>query len=703
MTTAFFIAIGIAGPAVTVLALLLWRSRRAEAAARRDAAGQAAAAAERLAETEGTVTEARASLAAAEAEAERLRELLDHLPQPVWRRDSELRLDYCNAAYARAVDRPAEGALATAAPLVEDADQAAAERLAATALAEGAARAERFHLVVEGQRRLMELTETPLPDGSLLGHARDLTDWEEVTQDLDRHLQAQRAILEQLGVGIAIFGADMRLSFHNAAYAAIWGLDERFLAGQPHITDLLEWLREHRRLPEQADFAAFRRQKLRQLQSLIEPEEELQHLPDGTALRAGLHPHPFGGVIQTYEDVTDRLQLERTYNTLLAVQRETLDSLHEGVAVFGADGRLRLSNPAFARIWDVPLEWLAEMPHVRDLAQRCRRFFDTPDEAWPAQLERMVARATDPDSGRGRVERTDGSVIEWIQVPLPDGDCVFSYIDATDSARVERALRERNEALETADRLKSEFIANISYELRTPLNAIIGFAEILQNRYFGELNERQQEYAGAIVESSDRLMALINDILDLASIEAGYLQLEYGEVDLQRLFESMQTLWHERARARHLTLEVRCNDGIGSLWCDERRIGQALFNLLSNAFRFTPDGGKVEVTVERLDGEVVVRVHDDGIGIPPDEQARILGRFERGRLSRARRRRAGAGLGLALAKSLVELHGGWLDLESEVNQGTSVVCHLPDRRDEPASPASATPPDSPPTSRPTGD
>ena len=214
------------------------------------------------------------------------------------------------------------------------------------------------------------------------------------------------------------------------------------------------------------------------------------------------------------------------------MQRETLNNLYEGVAVYGVDGRLKLYNPAFARIWKLPKPLLEAEPHAREVTAQTRSFFDVSDEHWPEFIEQSVTQITEPGSHDGRQERADSSVVDWAQVPLPDGASLFTFLDVTDSIRVERALRERNEALETTDRLKSEFLANISYELRTPLNAIVGFAEILENKFFGELNERQLEYSRAIVESSQRLLALINDILDLATIEAGYLRLDLAPVDL---------------------------------------------------------------------------------------------------------------------------------------------------------------------------
>jgi signal transduction histidine kinase len=259
-------------------------------------------------------------------------------------------------------------------------------------------------------------------------------------------------------------------------------------------------------------------------------------------------------------------------------------------------------------------------------------------------------------------------------MPLPDGASLFTFLDVTDSIRVERALRERSEAIETADRLKSEFVANISYELRTPLNAIVGFAEILENQFFGELNERQLEYSRDIVRSSERLTVLINDILDLASIEAGYLQLEVASVDLRALLESVEALAHERAHNQNIDLKLECPEDIGAIEADGRRLKQALFNLLSNAIKFTPDGGAVTVSVERASDEVRLAVTDTGSGIQPEDIDRVFGKFETGG---GQSGQTGAGLGLSLVKSLIEMHGGWVGLDSKPGAGTKVVCHVP--------------------------
>jgi signal transduction histidine kinase len=400
------------------------------------------------------------------------------------------------------------------------------------------------------------------------------------------------------------------------------------------------------------------------------------HLPDGTTLRSVAIPHPFGGLLLLWEDVTDTLALERNYNTLIAVQRETLDNLFEGVAVIGANGRLRLSNPAFGSMWQIPAHELANESHISEIANHISDLISDSD-AMHADKQQLIGILTDGESHSGRMERIDGSVLDYATVPLPDGAVLLSFLDVSAAINMERALRERNEALETADRLKSEFIANVSYELRTPLNTIIGFTEILSGEYFGDLNDRQAEYTTGILASSNRLLLLINDILDLATIEAGHMSLELDPIDINGLLNSISGLVHERARQKKMPIECDCPPDIGAMVADERRLKQALFNILSNAVKFTPDDGDIIVSVRRQGDEIILTTSDSGVGISSADQDRVFAKFERGTSAAARR--SGAGLGLSLVKSFVEMHGGKVALESEPEVGTSVICTLPSR------------------------
>ena len=397
-------------------------------------------------------TEVAGTIAQTEAERDAALAILDALPTPVWRRGADHALAYCNRAYAAAVGRDAEAVVDEATELPGKAQASVSRALARRALESGKISSERLHVVVAGERRLMELFETPLSAkessapaddgaGETAGMALDRTASEELQSELKRHIEAHAEVLEALGSGIAIFGPDMHLKFFNTAYARLWGLEEEALKGEPHLNDIHELLREQRRLPEQSDFPAYKRDQVRLFSTLIEPLEDLLHLPDGTTLRLTATPHPFGGVLMSFEDVTDRLALESSYNTLIAVQRETLDHLFEGVAVYGADGRLKLFNPVYARLWGLAESFLGGEPHMREVIPETRAYFNTPDDAWPALMERILGKSTEPNPRGRRRERADGSVVEWAQVPLPDGANLFTFLDVTDSTRVERALR----------------------------------------------------------------------------------------------------------------------------------------------------------------------------------------------------------------------------------------------------------------------
>ena len=250
---------------------------------------------------------------------------------------------------------------------------------------------------------------------------------------------------------------------------------------------------------------------------------------------------------------------------------------------------------------------------------------------------------------------------------------------AIENVRLFTELQERTAQLQVASRHKDEFLANMSHELRTPLNAIIGFSEVMIERMFGDINDKQEEYLNDILSSGRHLLSLINDILDLSKIEAWRMELELTDFNLPAAIDNALTLVHERAARRSLALSQDVDARLGTFRGDERKIKQVLLNLLSNAIKFTPEGGKVEVRAI-LKGDVIeVSVRDTGVGIAPEDQAVVFEEFRQVGTDLAKKHE-GTGLGLALARRFVELHGGNLRLESEVGLGSTFTFSLPVRR-----------------------
>jgi len=598
-----------------------------------------------------------------------LRTLIETLPSPVWTRDAAGDLIFVNAAYARAVE--AKDTADAVQRRLELLDSAARENIAQARTSGGYS--GRLPAVVAGTRRTFDVFDFRTETGSA-GIGIDATEAETMRVALARLVDAHRRTLDLLSAGVAMFDADHRLSFYNAAYRALWELDAGFLDQHPADSAVIEQLRTARKLPEEQDFRQWKAE-LHEAYRAVEPKEYTWHLPDGRTLRVVTTPNPDGGVTYLFHDVTERLDLERRFEEMIRFQGETLDNLAEGVAVFASDGRIRLHNPAFARMWRLSPQLLAERPHIEKITTLCQPLHGD-DATWQALREVVTAIDNREAIAGRRLERRDGSVVDCTALPLPDGATLVTFHDVTDSVNVERALRERNEALEDADRIKIDFVHHVSYELRSPLTNIIGFVHLLGDPSTGPLAQKQREYLDYITVSTTTLLALINNILDLATIDAGRMQLNLGSTDIRATMEAAAEGVQDRLVGAGLVLDIRAAPDIGSFVADDRRLRQVLFNLLANAVSFSPGGATVTLLAERSAEAVVFSVTDRGPGIPPDVLEKVFDWFESHSLGSQHR---GPGIGLSLVRSFVELHGGTVTIASAVGQGTTVTCTFPIR------------------------
>jgi signal transduction histidine kinase len=596
-----------------------------------------------------------------------LRTMLDALPHPVWTRDAQGRLAWVNAAYARAVESADTGdAVARGTELLDRAVRDDIERHRGPQPWRG-----RSAGVMAGQRRMLDIVDVTTASGSI-GFAADVSEAEDMRLEMQRQMQSHARTLDQLPTAVAIFDGTRRLVFCNAAYRNLWGLADNIIELGPTDGEILDRLRNLRRLPEQADYRTWKRQ-LHEAYHSLETRETVWYLPDARTLRVVINPNPAGGVTYLFDDVTERFKLEMQVNALSRVQGETLDTLKEGVAVFGTDGRLKLYNPAFASIWRCEAEVLEGRPHIEAVLPACRELY--PDNAaWDSVKGTVLGLDENRRVFSCRMERRDGTVVDCAAAPLPDGGTLLTFADVTASVNVERALKERNEALEKAGQLRESFVHHVSYELRSPLTNVIGFTQLLADGSVGPLNDKQREYAGHIMRSSAALMAIIDDILDLASIDTGEIALALAPVDIRETIAAAVEGVQDRIAESRIRLTVDTPPSIGRFVADGKRVRQVLFNLLSNAIGFSKEGQTVTVSAQRSGDEVVFVVRDEGIGIPPEIISRVFDRFESHTLGSRHR---GVGLGLSIVRSFVELHGGRVTIDSHPGAGTTVTCVFP--------------------------
>ncbi len=592
-------------------------------------------------------------------------DMLGKAPFPSWRMSGMGKLQWVNPAYIDAVDGTNLDRVLDRQLML---DQATADQARKT-ISEGIDIDETRHITINGARRAMRILTFPLSGGAG-AMALDVTAQEDAREELNRHVRAHDETLNHVADAVAIFGADRKLTFYNKAFRDMWDLDESFLLDRPSHGQLLDRLRERRKLPARANYAEWRAEELSYYLDIDGVKEDTWSLPDERTLSVTRQRHPMGGLLLLFKDITGELELQTQFNAIVKTQGSTLDNLHEAVAVFGADGRMKLHNYAFERLWSLSEDMLKDHPDYDDVVEECIPLFhDT--EIWAA----MKSHITDPSakarqSTTGEMRRSDGSILTYLTHPLPDGNTLIAFADVTATRRVESALRERAEAFEAADRLKTEFVRNVSYQLRSPLTVIFGYAELLETQRNGDLTERQKDYVSAILSASDHLSKLIENILDLAMIEAGRMDLDLEDVDLGSVIEESIEMVVSKAEDTQIAVRSDITGDLGMIRADERRIRQILFNLVSNSLRFTESGGEIVISAQRMGDMVTFSVRDNGRGLEADKRATSFDSFVSGD-------QRGAGLGLALVKHFVDLHGGTVGMKPVEGGGLEVTCWLP--------------------------
>ena len=604
---------------------------------------------------------------------EALAGLVEAAPFPMWHRTPDLRLSLVNSAYVRAVDaQDAADVITQGIELVESVGGVPPEAAAADAMARDQLVERMVPATIDGERRMMRVVDVPLGDAGIAGYAVDQHELEQARVEGRRLEAAQRDLLDRLSAGVARFGPDRMLRFWNQPFMSLFGLRQEALADAPVFERVLDQMRDARRLPEHRDFPAWRSERRDWFLS-PEPVEENWLLQDGTHLRVYAQPLPDGGLLLIFEDRTEQVQLSSARDTLLRVRTATFDNLFESIGVFAADGRLQMWNSRFRTIWGASEELLATHPRIDDLMRDVQSRLAKPEQG---NLVRELVRAATVERKQrmGHVGFADGRIFEFAAIPLPDGNALFTMLDVTDSRRVEQVLRDRNEALEQADKIKTAFVTNMSYELRTPLTTIAGFAEMMSAGYAGELSEPAKDYVSGILQSTGRLSMLIDNVLDLTQSEAGTLPIERLPLDLGDLARARVERLRAEAVAKGMDLALDLTPAVGVVRGDERRIGQCIDHLLENALTYCSRGARILLHGDGTADRARIVISDNGPGIPTERQRAI---FEP--LVRAEQARSGAkaGMGLPLARQLVQAHGGTLELVSKKGQGTMILIELP--------------------------
>ncbi|WP_284125187.1 PAS domain-containing sensor histidine kinase [Parerythrobacter aestuarii] len=599
--------------------------------------------------------------------------LIEAAPMPMWFRGPDTKLRLVNSAYVTAVGaKNADTVVTEQVELIEPVDGLTAAQVSGQAAQQNHPIERIVQATIGGERRALRVSDLPLGEEGIAGYAVDIQEMEEQAREHRAYTEAQRGMMDRLSVGVAQFNAERKLTFANQPFRRIFGM--RLGIGGDGLTldRLLTEARDAGKTPEVRDFPAWRADHLEWF-GAGEAQEEAWTLSDGTHLRIVAQPMPDGGLAVIAEDRTEQLALSATRDTLLRTRTATLDSLFEALAVFAPDGHLQLWNRSFAGTWGVEQETLDAHPLVDDLLEEIAGNLTRPKRV--KVIGEVIRSATlDRKEQAGRVSLADGRTLEFAGIPLPDGNGLLTTLDVTANEQAETALRERNQALEQADEVKTRFLANMSYEFRTPLTSIGGFAELLQEGVAGELSAQGKEYAAAILESVARLTDQVENVLDLSQSEAGLMPIQKEKLELQSFVTRVVREREQEIEAKGLTLDLRGGANL-KFEVDRRQMARAIGHLLDNAIVATDHGGKILVDLSKKPEGTRIVISDNGCGMSPDELRRAMEGLRLKPDGSGMERRQG--LGIPLARQLVEAHGGELTIQSRKKLGTSAMILLP--------------------------
>ena len=616
------------------------------------------------------------------------RAMLDALPSPVWLRGDDLSIIWCNQAYAKTIDAPSnKEASLKSEELIKGEDARKLRALAASARASREKKSKQIHVVIGGKRRLIEINEIPFDPLEYgiteaknqlytAGIAYDITQIEEVENNAEIITKQNNEVWKNINTAVAIFDNNTNLIFYNPSFIKIWELDEDQLTMRLSYGAFLDLLRDKRMLPEiTSDYNSFKNNEIKNLTSLITSKEELLHLSSGITIRRITIPHHLGGVMIIYEDITDKLAMERSYNTLLEVQNDTLSHLHEAVAVFGSDGRLKLSNPAYSELWKIGQDVLNKNPSINQVIEWQSSFF-ADAENWEELKEEMLQKLTDRFNEKIKIDRSDAITLESKSVALPDGGILITYVDITDKERIEKILKEQNHSMKAASRMRTRFLASVSDEFKEPLGEIMSCSEYVEKQVTTpkiKLSKKTKDSIAKIYENAKNLKENINNIIDLASIEAGQMPLSLNTFDINQMLNGVIAMTTNKIKKRQMELVLICPNDIGWIVGDEKRIKQALYYMIGYTVNATSIGNKITLTTTRElyqnKGECVIfaiaSIFDKTPSFPEFENGETDGWYELD------------GMGYNMVKKFVEQHNGIINIKKGKNNITSIYIVLP--------------------------
>ena len=521
----------------------------------------------------------------------------DNIPMALWHRNSQGRIDYCNETYANALDcSPAK--IKTENLDLFSKNDINLHSLSEQSLAKHQSSTTRQYAVIQGKRRFVEVGIYPIAETfSTVGYALDISETEDLSSKLSLTTSAYHEIFNTISIPIAVFDEHKNLHYYNTAYTQLFDFKESFLEKNITFADILDDLRTRKKIPEHANFKEYKKKRAELFNNIIKPIEEFIDLPNEDTLRVRIAPYPLGGLIFVYENITDKLNLERGVNTLLAVQKETINHLYEALIVIEKNGKIQFLNQSMERLFHI---------------QNAKTLVGTPFNAWTAIFknffldEKQHTNWTQYLSSlfinrhpiNERLFLLNDLVINWFYTPLPDGSHMLGFLNVSEEWNNERQLKAYSLDLEKKNTLKQNYINQVTHELQKPINNIIGFSKSLTQQLFGKLNEKQLNYCQLIETNTENVKFLIDDVLCLIGLDQYSLTITPHPFILQNMLSSFRSMiepiFQEKGVDFTITSKAEEIKVIGS----EKHLKQALFAIVKDLTIYTPERASININIK---------------------------------------------------------------------------------------------------------
>ena len=607
---------------------------------------------------------------ASKIDASELDKILDFLPVYIWQKNRNLQVTYCNEAYAKALEASKDYVIANNVKLISASRRGV---YVDQSLYSNKPKKSTEHVVINGSRRLLSIEETPFTkDGKSTGVAIDVTDNEEIEINFRNYQKHTEEVLNNISVPVAIFDANTILVFANQAIIRMFSVAEVDIYKNYKFADIMNYLLTRGSIIASEDILKYKEKAKELFQEVIEPHCTTIHLTNGNVLSVTVTPNHSGGLVFMFEDITDKVQLERKINSVSSVYEKTLDTFSEGAIILESDSKIKIANKVALDLWrKEKIE-----AYIGDFFQNSSQLL-TADSKIQLMDTSLLAMISERVAFSKQLQFLSGETIRCEYMPLPDGLGIMRFVNISDTVNLTKTIEEKKVITEQIDRLKFNLISNISHEMHASIQTIAGFADILCNKYFGELSEQQMEYCYGISNTIKNLSDTIDAVIELANMEAGQMKLSYADAKLLKIIQTAISLVNDVAKKQNISISTNFEDPEFDVYLDEKSITKALFYLINHSMQELSSGNKINilVTINNDQGDFEIAIKDDGTLLPADELENIQQWLADN--SQYNYLEHSLDFGLALANNIVKLHKGALDVQSDEASGNVVICKLP--------------------------